>query len=117
MSKEVFLLPSAKQILAYENGDIRSDEISTVYRFNFLSTFIWIEPSKNGYDIKIRGRWPTLKEESTFIANSRVISSAVDLFTAVTFFAATVRDILFLYDIHCRDSLAKSYPFGVNDVL
>lgn len=109
MSREVFLMPSAKQILAYENGDISSDEISTVYRFHFLRTYLWIEPSKNGYDIKIRGTMPNINGH-IFIANSRIVSSCRDLFSAVTTFSSMVQDIAKQYNIHIKDSLS----FGVS---
>lgn len=101
MSKEVFLLPSAKQILSYENGDIRSDEVSTVYRFHFLNVYIWIEPSKNGYDVRFRGRFC----DKSFIPTSFVIMSYSDLSSAISFFKGVVKDYLLLHDLYESDSL------------
>ena len=103
MSKEVFLLPSAKQILSYENGDIRVDEVSTIFRFHFLNVYIWIEPSKNGYDIKFRGRFCD-KSENTFIPTSLLISSFPDLISAISFFKGIVLNYIHLHDLHVSNS-------------
>lgn len=110
MSKEVFLLPSAKQILSYENGDIRSDEISTVYRFHFLNVYIWIEPSKNGYDVKVRGRHFS-DFDSTFVSTALVVSSFSDLTSAVSFFKKTVYNYIFLHDFY--ESEAPDFDWKV----
>lgn len=103
MSKEVFLLPSAKQILSYENGDIRSDELSTVYRFHFLNTYIWIEPSKTGYDVRVRGKFPS-KDETLFVPVSRTVETTWDLPSAITLFKCVVKSFILLHDLHTSDS-------------
>lgn len=99
MSKEVFLLPSAKQILSYENGDIRFDELSTVYRFHFLNTYIWIEPSKKGYDVKVRGKFSFDSPDVLFIPTSRTIVTTWDLPSAVESFKGFVKSLILLNDI------------------
>lgn len=99
MSKEVFLLPSAKQILSYENGDIRSDEISTIYRFHFLNTYIWIEPSNKGYDVKVRGKFSVDTPEVLFIPTSRTIVTTLDLPSAVESFKGFVKGLVLCHDI------------------
>lgn len=109
MSKEVFLLPSAKQILSYENGDIRSDELSIVYRFHFLNAYLWIEPSKNGFDIKIRGRYFS-DTDSVFVPNSSVVLSFSDLTSAVSYFKKIVGCYIFLHDFH--ESESPDFNFG-----
>ena len=103
MSKEVFLLPSAKQILSYENGDIRSDELSTVYRFHFLNTYIWIEPSNKGYDIKVRGKFPVKGSDVVFVPTARIIETTWDLPSAVSFFKNIVKNFFFLHDMFCEE--------------
>lgn len=100
MSKEVFLLPSAKQILSYENGDIRLDEVSTIFRFNFLNVYIWIESSKSGYDVRFRGRFC----DKSFIPTSLVVESFPDLISAITFFKGIVKDYIMLHDLYVSDS-------------
>ncbi len=105
MSKEVFLLPSAKQILSYENGDIRSDELSTVYRFHFLNTYIWIEPSNKGYDIKVRGKFPVKGSDVIFVPVSRVIETTWDLPSAVSSFKNIVKGFFLLHDMYCEEDL------------
>lgn len=94
MSKEVFLLPSAKQILSYENGDIRVDEVATIFRFNFLNVYIWIEPSNSGYDVRFRGRFCT----ENFIPTSLVVESFSDLISAISFFKRIVQDYILFHD-------------------
>lgn len=103
MSKEVFLLPSAKQILSYENGDIRSDEISTVYRFHFLNTYIWIEPSNKGYDVKVRGRFSFDSPNVDFVSTSRTVVTTWDLPSAVESFKGFVNGLILCHDIFLSD--------------
>lgn len=103
MSKEIFLMPSAKQILNYENGDIRSDEVSSIFRFHFMNVYIWIEPSKRGYDITFRGRF-CRKDENTFVSSSRVIISFSDLDSAIYYFKRIVQDYILLHDLFLEDS-------------
>lgn len=103
MSKELFLLPSAKQILSYENGDIRSDEVSTVYRFHLLNVYIWIESTSRGYEVKLRGRFSD-KTEKFFSPRSTVIFTCWDLPSAVFSFKCLVRDYIFLHDLSTSDS-------------
>lgn len=108
MSKEVFLLPSAKQILSYENGDFRLDEVATIFRFNFLNVYIWIEPSKTGYDVRYRGRFC----DKSFIPTSLVVESFSDLISAISFFKRIVQDYIMLHDLYVSDSPDFDWKFN-----
>lgn len=50
-----FLMPSAKQILNFSEGEYFEDNIPSFYRFHTGRCFIWIELSREMYNICIRG--------------------------------------------------------------
>lgn len=54
-----YLIPSAKQILNFSEGEYFDDNIPSFYRFHTGRCFIWIELSKGMYNICIRGYFYT----------------------------------------------------------
>lgn len=84
-----FLLPSAKQILSYSEGDFFQDNIPNFYRLHTGRTFIWLEPSKKLYNLCVRGFY-----YSEWIPVKKVLVSYKSFDDSIKGFFALVRRLL-----------------------
>lgn len=59
MSWQNFFIPSAKELLSFENSDFLSEDISRYYHFQFGSARIFIDVDKKTgkYCVKVYGRF------------------------------------------------------------
>lgn len=84
-----FLLPSAKQIIKYSDGEFFEENVSSFYRFHTGRTFIWIEPLKGMYNICVRGYYYT-----EWIPTKKVLFSCKFLIDSIKAFFSLVRRLL-----------------------
>lgn len=84
-----FLLPSAKQIIKYSDGEFFDENIPSFYRFHTGRTFIWIELSRGMYNICVRGYYYT-----EWIPSKKILSSYKRFFESISGYFSLVRRLL-----------------------
>lgn len=55
MSKDNILVPSAKVILNYREGNFRYNEIHEFFRFHAGDVIYWIEKCRGNFEVCVRG--------------------------------------------------------------
>lgn len=86
---EHFLLPSARQILAYSEGEFFDDNIPSFYRFHTGHAFIWLELKNGLYNLCVRGYY-----YNEWVPVRKIIMSLERLSDAVSWYFSVVRRLL-----------------------
>lgn len=81
MSKETILLPSAKQILGFSQGDFCYSDVHDFYRFHYGKTFFWIEHICSKFCFCVRGF-----HFDNFYSSKQVLYSSVYLEDVISYF-------------------------------
>lgn len=86
---EHFLLPSARQILAFSDGEFFDENIPSFYRFHTGRTFLWIELKNSLYNLYVRGYY-----YNEWISTKKLLVSYNRLFEAINGFFSLVRRLM-----------------------
>lgn len=86
---EHFLLPSARQILAFNDSDFFDENIPSFFRFHTGRCFIWIELTNSLYNIYVRGYY-----YNEWISTKKLLVSYNRLYEAINGYFSLVRRLM-----------------------